>query len=649
MPIGRWLGRPHRRTRASGGAAGWVVPRATTAFFVLAFIVFTCVEPYLANVNNPNENSRTYLTMAIVEHHTFHLDDIVERQGWVGDLGRVSEKQEPVEPGPNAPAKGLKPPRSLRLDPRLVQNQAQSMFYMSVKAPATSYFGVPFYWAFTKIAPHFGHKLPTELSPPADRAWWLRAVTFTLRLFTVQLPCFTFLVWFERWLRRSTGDIVLRLTAVSAVAFGSNFLAYALMFVSHATSAVAAFACFGLAMRARLDSLGEPRERSMYTAFVVGLLAGMVPLLEYTALPVGIILALYGLATFWRPRQLVLYVLGGLLDVAGLTFYQARACETWKTPCPKFAEGYAWLHTKGYGFGKPSWSFLKDASLSHSSGFFGMSPFMWLGLLVIPFGLFTAYGTPFERRERRIATVVWLASMTALWIFVSAASNPHGGWSIGPRYLGAAPPFFAFGAVVALEHIGRRSRSWRVVARASAGGLALAGVAQVGLVSIVYNTISDTTLRPLAKFALPLARAGFVPYHAGDLVGWKSATFWYVVAACMFGASILAAAWPARDTAWSWTLRMAGVMAVATFALLPAFKPLDPAEANDVRFPSYVASVWEPPGRDRLTKLREVAERQLNGPQCLWYKISDLEEGLGMLGEALRDARRSGLPRARCR
>ena len=54
-----------------------MVPRATTAFFVLVFIVFTCVEPYLAAVNNPNENTRTYMTMAIVENHTFRLDEIV--------------------------------------------------------------------------------------------------------------------------------------------------------------------------------------------------------------------------------------------------------------------------------------------------------------------------------------------------------------------------------------------------------------------------------------------------------------------------------------------------------------------------------------------------------------------------------------------
>jgi len=623
----RWLGRPHLRAEASGARRSWVVPRLTTAYFALVFVVFTCVEPYLAPVNNPNENTRTYLTMAIVEQHTFHLDKIVARQGWVGDLGRAAE-----HPVPPTAAGAVKPPKiehapvrgSGIFDPRLGGIAMDEKFYMSVKAPAMSYAGVPFYWAFTKIAPRFGHRVPTDAATPVERAWWLRAATFTLRFFTVQLPCFAFLVWFERWLRRTTDDSVLRLSAVSAVAFGSNFLAYALMFVSHATCAIAAFMAFGITLAARLDSQGDVRRRRSSTAFSVGLLIGLVPLLEYTAVPVAIFLGLYALFTFWRPRQLFAFAFAGGLSVAG-------------------------LQTKTFGFGKPSGAFLKDASLSHSSGFFGMSPFMWLGLLAIPFALFATFGTRFERRERRIATAVWIVAMISLWVFVSSASNPHGGWSIGPRYLGAAPPFFAFGAALALERISRRGRKWRVVSRAAAGGLAIASAAQVGFVSMVYNTVTETTARPLARFALPLAWAGYVPHHAGELVGWASPAFWYFAAGCLFAGAVLAATWPARDTPWSWTLRFVGVIGFATIGLLPAFAPLDPKDPNDVHFPAYLASIWEPPGRDRLTKTRIEAERENSARPCLWYRVADYELGLGMAVEAARDAKRATIPRERCR
>jgi hypothetical protein len=239
--------------------------------------------------------------------------------------------------------------------------------------------------------------------------------------------------------------------------------------------------------------------------------------------------------------------------------------------------------------------------------------------------------------------------MVSLWVFVSAASNPHGGWSIGPRYLGAAPPFFAFGAALALERMARRGKKTRIFLRATAGGLVIASAAQVGFVSLVYNTVSETTSRPLARFAIPLAWLGYVPHHAGELVGWASPSFWYFVAGCMCAALLLAAAWPTKDTAWSWTLRFAGVIAIATLGVLPAFAPLDPKDPNDPHFPAYLASIWEPPGRDRLTKLRAEAERQGSVHPCLWFKLSDSETSLGMTNEAARDLKRATIPRDRCK
>jgi hypothetical protein len=439
---------------------------------------------------------------------------------------------------------------------------------------------------------------------------------------------------------------VLRLSAVAAVAFGSNFLAYSLMYVSHATCAVAAFAGFGVTLRARLDT--ESRLRKATTAFGVGLLVGLVPLLEYTAVPVALFLGLYGLVTFRRPRQLLAFLTGGAINVFALTFYQAKACEGWLSPCPKLAEGFFWLHSKSFGFGKPSWAFLRDASISRSCGFFGMSPYMGLGLLAIVFGLFVSFGTGRERREMRWATLTWFAAMASLWLFVSSASNPHGGWSIGPRYLGAAPPFFAFGATVALEQISRHSRASRVIARAAAAGLALASAVQVGIVSIVYNTVSETMARPLWKFALPLARAGFVPYHAGDLFGFSSPRFWYFVAGCLVVAVAIPAIWPSRDSAWSWTLRVTGVVVVATLGILPAFRMPGSDEPFDPGFTHYIVTIWEPAGRDRITTTRVLAEKNGATRPCLWNGVADLEKDVGMAAEAARDAMRAGATKEIC-
>src|SRR5215471_12435563 len=139
------------------------VPFWTGVFFALTFVVFTCVFPYIQAINNPNENVRTYMTMALVEDHTFRIDTIIQRHGWVNDMAVVPDKV------------------------------TAERHHYSVKAPAISYAGVPVYWAFRKLAPHFGHPPPTMESPFEDRTWWFRATTLVLRLFVVQLPCFFFL------------------------------------------------------------------------------------------------------------------------------------------------------------------------------------------------------------------------------------------------------------------------------------------------------------------------------------------------------------------------------------------------------------------------------------------------------------------------
>jgi hypothetical protein len=184
-------------------------------FFAFAFVVFTCVYPYKADLNNPNENVRVYTVMSIVERGTFRIDDMVDRYGWVNDMAKVTDAE------------------------------GKDHFY-SVKGPALAYAGVPIYWAFRKIVPHFGHAAPTAESTQQEKVWWARAATITLRIVLVQLPCFAFLVWFERWLRPSTRDPILRLAAVAAVGLGTNYLAYSFMVVSHALDAVTSFLAFAL-------------------------------------------------------------------------------------------------------------------------------------------------------------------------------------------------------------------------------------------------------------------------------------------------------------------------------------------------------------------------------------------------------------------
>jgi hypothetical protein len=597
-------------------------PPVVRVFFALVALVFTCVYPYRTWVNNPNENVRTYMTMAIVEEHTFCIDKLVQRYGWVNDMASVPE-----------------PDGSKRL--------------FSVKAPAASYAGVPFYWLMTKVALHFGYAVPTDATPTPERQSWFEAVTFVLRLFSVQIPCFVFLLWFERWLRATSSDPVLRLSAVAAAGIGTNYLAYSLTFASHAQFAVTAFASFAITLREQTLHPLDPSRRRMSRAFLAGLFAGLATLFEYHALFVSVCLAIYALTVFWRPSRLATFGAGGLLSVLALCFFQWRAFKNPLTPGHKMSENPIFAHNLSqglFGMTKPDLDVFKNMSFNLGYGFFGTSPFMWLGLLAIPYAIVAGFGSEREQRQRRTATIVWMLTMLVLWTGVSAQNNWRGGWTVGPRYLGAAPPFFAFGALCALEALAARSATRRAIVRGVAGGAALASVFTIGLVGLHYTTLPEDFTRPFAQMTWPMALAGFVPHHALELFGVKSSAFWYVVAGCAVGATCLAALAPWREEGWTWPLRGAVFLAVFVVAMVPAFSEPALAERGDLGEHSRhsFANGWEPHGRDRITTLREEAERYGPRRPCLWARLAHLEQVIGMNAEAQADQAKGNVAPGQC-
>jgi hypothetical protein len=588
-------------------------------FFALLLVPFTCVFPYIAEINNPNENVRVYATMEIVEEHTFRIDTMASRYGWVNDMARMPD------------AKG------------------DGGHLFSVKGPAVTYAGVPFYWAFYKLAPLFGHKVPKNEDTSTVKAWWLRSSTLVVRFFVVQLPCFGFLVWLERWLRKITPDTPLRLSAVAAMGLGTNYLAYSLMYCSHSLAAISTFVAFAMTT----DDVARPDgERKTSRAFVVGFLAGLSTMLDYQVLVVSVGLTLYALCVYFRSfRRVLALAAGGTIDVLALMFYQWRCFRNPFTPGHKYAEnqGFAEWHKQGlYGISKPSWAVLRDVSFSRTFGFFTTSRFMGLALLAIPVVIFVGWRDP-SKRPRRIATVVWFLTMLALWLAISGAVNWRGGWAVGPRFFVAAPPFFTFGAVCALDHFARRGEGARAFARGLTGGLAVAGLCTLGLVSLVYNSLPESIERPLAEFAYPLARAGFVPHHLAELVGWKTPTFFFIAFGCGAGATLVAALWPSGERRWALALR-AGVAALIFAACMYAeFRGVTygvPGDVSGTR--AFFVSVWEPPHRDYLTQLRAQAAVDPKKP-CLWHKLADKEVILGMFDEAGKDHARAKVPASSCK
>lgn len=599
--------------------------RLVFGFFALVFFAYTFVYPYIAAVNNPNENVRTYMTMAIVEGHTFRIDDIVARHGWVNDMARAPEKR-------------MKP---IEVPVYCMAHAAECHLY-SVKAPAVSYLGVPVYWALTKVS-----KPPALDAKPEVRAAWLEKSTFVLRLFCVQIPCFVFLVAVEKWLRRASRDVVLRLSAVAAIGLGTNYLAYALMFASHSLFGVAAFSSFAITTAARMQK--DPKRRRWRDAFWAGFFAGFATLLEYHALPVSVVLALYALTTFYRPTRLLSFALGGTVNALALMFFQWRAFSDPLMPGHKMSENqaYAQLLSQGlFGIGTPSGQVALDISFSKAFGFFGTSSFMWLGVLALPvpwiFLHLGAVGLRRDRQKRLLPLVFSALAMAALWVTVSAAINWRGGWTVGPRYLGAAPPFFAFGALLALEILSGRSPFKRAIARAAATGLALASLFQSGLVSSLYNTVPESVTRPLPQFVVPLFRTAFAPHHLLEAVGVESPAVYFFVVWCMLTAVAIVMIWRTRrERARHYALRLGLSLLFLGAGVSPALSAPAPDEGGDAGLAARrdLTIGWEPAGRDRITRLREVAERYGDRGPCLWLRLAELDRIVSHEAAAVADER----------
>jgi len=590
-------------------------------FFTLTAIVFVSLYPYLPRVRNPNENTRTYTTMAVVEDHTFCVDLPVQHYGATGDLARV--------PKPDG----------------------TSHLY-SVKAPGNTYLAIPVYWAFRKLAPllHLSAKPPIPTSKPDERERWFEATTFVLRFFTVQIPCFLFLVWFERWLRRLVADVVLRLAAVVGVGLGTNYLAYSLMFVSHTLCAICAFLAFALTAESWLKK-PNARLRSAWTAFLIGLATGGTVIFEYHALPAALILGIFALCVHYRPKQILGLVLGGGIHVAGMMYYQWRSYGNPLTPGHKFVENpmFRAQHEKGlYGIQLPHLDVISQLAFSRAFGFFGTSPFMWLGLVGIPFGIFfVARHRPERKKLRVLFGLMWFLILCA-FLPVSGFLNWHGGWSVGPRYWSIGPPFFAFAAAFGLDNIASRWPRMRPVVRALAVGLALASVLQTGLISILYNTLPEQITRPLPEAALPLLRDGFFPHHLGELVGWQSARFFYVVLACFLLAALVPFLTRVRESWLAWTVRGVLALGFAGVGLWPAFTPPAFEEGDDHGASTrFLVDAWDPPGRDGIKRQRErVLADATKGP-CPRLDLARMEKLVGMAGEAKRDE--AGQDASKCR
>ena len=383
---------------------------------------------------------------------------------------------------------------TLRIDSYHINTEDKAVFrghYYSDKAPGVALFAVPGVAASRPVLRLLG------VDPQSPRG--LLAQSYVAAVAAVCLPsalaagCL-FLVAQKLGASPPAG-----LFAALSMALATPIWAWSTIFFGHAV--VGAFLLFAFAAAIQLRNGGRARPEFLW-ALVVGLTAGWATVSEYPAAPASGMLAILALALAWdrgadsRRRVLAGVGLGALACVVVLITYQYLAFGS------PLAMGYThyesgafpWM-TRGFlGLTFPRFDVLFKLLLGFHLGLFWLSPVTVAAL----FGLRHLW-----RDGTRVIPVTAVAIPVYYWLFNGAFSGWHGGWTYGPRYMGAGVAILCIGLAPMWSRAGRNLK-WLLAALAIWGfALSLMAVA--------------TTAQPPQNYRIPVPQLILPSFWHGQL------------------------------------------------------------------------------------------------------------------------------------
>ena len=423
--------------------------------FVLAFVY---TFPYWEALHNANEVPRVFLTEEIVDHGSFRLD-----ARWP-ELAHGSTFDVSITPDGHR---------------------------YSNKAPGTSLLGVPAYLAVKAFHAVAG-------GTPS-----LAEVTWACRLLTSTVPALLFLVCFRLAALRFGGPPAAD-GALVAVAFGSMVYPYAHVLFSHALSMACAGGGFAAAVALARGEARRPRASGL----LIGFLLGWAVLADYQAALALVVVAVYLGARSARPaRDLGLVVAGGA-PPAGLFALYHWACfgAPWKT-------GYSFApdpaHKQGVlGIVGPNREAIAQALVLPDNGLLILMP--WVVLALVGF-------IHLVRRPGLRAEALALAAIAGGYVVFVCSLVPEfgrAGWSVGPRYIVVAMPFFGWLAAAGLEAVDARP-----LLRAAAQALVVTAVVIMVVAATTFPYWPTSLHNPLYEVAFWALATGHAPHSFGTAVG----------------------------------------------------------------------------------------------------------------------------------
>ena len=423
--------------------------RARELFLGLSVLFITSYAWMFSKVSVPNERTRAYLTVAIVDHGSLAIDEPIKRFGAVYDLA------------------------------------AFGGHYYTDKAPGSSLLGVPIYAAVRLFT--------------AAQDWDIVGISNLLRTY-LMLPFGLLGFLLLRWLLGRLGvSESARDLAALGFSLGSPVLHYSNAFYGHVLVATLVLAC--LCCLARAGVLGPEAHGGRRWLLAAGGCAGLAGLVEYQAIALA---ALLGIPLCFAPRRQIArnvasYVAGALPFAAALLWYDARAFGGPFELSYQHLVGSSLQELHGFGLAGatiPTREALHAMATSPHRGLLVTAPLLGFGLCALPL------------LKRRLGTALWLSCLagSAYFVLIVASSSVwFGGWSFGLRLLIPIYGLLALAAAAGFDALASFP-ALQVMLRAAA----IYALVYQQLVQLGFPELPPEFSSPLPDAILPLYRAGYV-------------------------------------------------------------------------------------------------------------------------------------------
>ena len=480
---------------------------------VLALLSYSWM---FGSISVPNERSRVYLTVAMVDHGTLSIDEPIRRFGRIHDWARRDGR------------------------------------YYTDKAPGSSLLGaVPY-----GVARCF--------SEPED--WKIHELVNLMRTW-VMVPIG--LIGFF-WLRRLLRGLGLDPPSVDITAIGwilgTSAFHYSTAFYGHQIVAVCMVGALDLALLAqeRLRDASSKASRAILPMLGAGMFAGMAGLTEYQAGIPAVLLALFVVTGPVGKRAVPLggFVLGAVPFALILFGYNTFAFGGPLELSYHYLidPGLRQVHGQGIGgVAVPHWEYAAGGLLSVHRGLLTTSP---LFLLAVP-GLVLM-------GRRRMWRLTALVGVTLLYfvLFLSSTKIWFAGWSFGPRLLVPVMGWAMIPIAFCVTALGR----W-LASDGIPRGLALFGLLYHQAVHAVFPELPETATHPVVDVILPALRGGHVsPNLASSLFGWEGRSSLVPLGILVVIASVVLVARPRKaPTGKGSAATMAVTLGVVILCSIPLF------------------------------------------------------------------------------